>query len=220
MATKYPFLYSFVRNSNSSVQELMHAEDLDSIFHLPLSLPAMEEMTSLQQELVLVPYHADSKDTWSLIWGNQIYTSRRYYMLAFQYTHASPVFKRMWSSKCTQRIKFFAWLLLVDRLNTKTMLVGRNFHVQPNAHCVMCTTSVEEDVNHLFFCCPFATSCWHKLGIQWTAANNIHDKILGTSWCSNILFFMEIFLIASWEIWNLRNSIIFDNGGPTIRLWI
>ena len=108
MATKFPVLFSFVRNNNSSVQELLNAEYLDSILHLPLSSQAMEELLILQQELVTIPYNADQKDTWSLIWGSPIYTSRRYYKMVFQYLQVSPIFRKLWSSKCTQRIKFFA----------------------------------------------------------------------------------------------------------------
>ena len=133
----------------------MLADDLDSLFHLPLSLPAFNEMINLQQILVTIPYNVNDADTWIFIWGNQVYTSRRYYKLVYQYLQTSPVFKMMWSSKCTQRIKFFAWLLLVDRLNTKAMLLRRHFHVQPNTICVMCASAVEEDIEHLFFSCPF-----------------------------------------------------------------
>jgi hypothetical protein len=75
LASKFPILHSFVRNSNSSVHDLMNAEDLDSLFLLPLSLTAMDDMISLQQMLVNIPYNADSKDTWTLIWGNQVYTT-------------------------------------------------------------------------------------------------------------------------------------------------
>ena len=126
----------------------------------------------------------------------------------------------MWSSKCTQRIKFFAWLLLVDRLNIKMMLLRRNFHVQPNTYCVMCSSSAEEDIDHLFFFCPFAARCWQNLDIQWMNANDIYDRILLTASNTGIPFFMEIFLVASWEIWNMRNSRIFYNGRPTFRLWL
>jgi len=108
MATKFPVLFSFVRNNNSSVQELLNVDDLDSILHLPLSSQAMEELLILQQELVTIPYNADQKDTWSLIWGSPIYTSRRYYKMVHQYLQVSPIFRKLWSSKCTQRIKFFA----------------------------------------------------------------------------------------------------------------
>ena len=32
------------------------------------------------------------------------------------------VFRLVWKSKVTPRIKFFAWLILLDRLNMKNML--------------------------------------------------------------------------------------------------
>jgi hypothetical protein len=36
---------------------------------------------------------------------------------------------------------------------------------------------------------------------------------------SSSKFFMESYMIASWELWNIRNSIIFDNGVPSFNLW-
>ena len=130
------------------------------------------------------------------------------------------IFKILWSSKCTQRIKFFTWLLLVDRLNTKTMLLRRHFHVQPNAHCIMCNNSSEEDIDHLFFTCPLAVSCWNSLSIQWSLAPSICDRILSAIHNHSLPLFMEIFMIAAWELWNLRNSKIFDNGTPTLHIWL
>lgn len=79
LASKYPIIFSFTKNRNISVKEIMGAEDLDSLFHLPLSIPAMEELIYLQYDLASFPYNAVSMDTWTLIWGNQVYTSCRYY---------------------------------------------------------------------------------------------------------------------------------------------
>uniref|UniRef100_A0A0A9HPG2 Uncharacterized protein n=1 Tax=Arundo donax TaxID=35708 RepID=A0A0A9HPG2_ARUDO len=31
---------------------------------------------------------------------------------------------------------------------------------------------------------------------------------------------MEVFTIAAWEIWNLRNGKIFEQQQPTVQLWI
>jgi hypothetical protein len=54
---------------------------------------------------------------------------------------------------CTMRTKFFCWLLLVDRLNTKFMLLQRNqLHDQENK-CVLCQDEIDEDIDHLFFQC-------------------------------------------------------------------
>jgi len=220
LAHQIPVLYSFAKSTSTSVQEILLAYDLDSLFHLPLSLPASNELFDLQQLLVTIPYNGNESDTWIYIWGNHLFTSRRYYNLVYQYLQVSPVFKMMWKSKCTQRIKFFAWLLLVDRLNTRVMLQRRHFQVQPNSHCVMCTSAVEEDIEHLFFSCPFAGSCWNKLGVLWLSAVNVQDRIVHAARNSNIPLFIEVFLIATWEIWNLRNAKIFDNGRPTLRLWL
>lgn len=34
------------------------------------------------------------------------------------------------------------------------------------------------------------------------------------------MFFMEIFVIAAWEIWNVWNSKIFEGTTPTLHLWV
>ena len=36
---------------------------------------------------------------------------------------------------------------------------------------------------------------------------------------SNLPSFMEIFMIAAWEIWKLRNAVIFDGARPSFNLW-
>ena len=220
LASKYPIIFSFTKNRNISVKEIMGAEDLDSLFHLPLSIPAMEELIYLQYDLASFPYNADSMDTWTLIWGNQVYTTCRYYHSVYQNLQASPIYRLLWKSKCTPRIKFFAWLMLVDRLNTKSMLVRRHFNVQPNAFCVMCTSATQEDADHLFFSCSFATACWNKLGINWSNTLGICDRLLTARQSHALPFFLEIFFIASWELWNLRNAKKFDSASPTLQQWL
>jgi hypothetical protein len=63
-------------------------------------------------------------------------------------------------------------------------------------------------------------TCWQKLGIQWNGLLNIYDKVLEAERQSSHPFFMEIVMIALWEIWNLRNFKFFDGGAPSIRLWV
>ena len=68
---------------------------------------------------------------------------------------------------------------------------------------------VEEDVDHLLFACSFATRCWQKLHIQWDLSLDIHSRIMQAKDSSPLLFLIEILLIAAWEIWKLRNTVIF-----------
>ena len=100
------------------------------------------------------------------------------------------------------------------------MLVRQHFHVQPNSFCVFCSTDSEEDLDHLFFTCPFAVACWNKLGFTWDMARTLSDRLLHELHRMGLSFFMEIFEFAAWELWNLRNSKIFDNGTPTLHIWL
>ena len=141
----------------------METEDVDTLFFLPLSEQAYNQLHTLQTDLASVPYNINDFDRWIFMWGSHIYSSQKFYALGFRNLQAPRSFTWLWKSKCTPRIKFFGWLLLVDRLNTRNMLRRRHFHVDAGYSCVMCNLDLEEDIQHLFFHCPFATSCWRSL---------------------------------------------------------
>lgn len=87
MIHKYPRLASFARNEDISVLQTMRAEDLDTLFILPLSAEALEELDSLQDELVNMHYDDSNGDKWAPIWGSK-YTSKRYYSYIFSNVEA------------------------------------------------------------------------------------------------------------------------------------
>jgi len=109
--------------------------------------------------------------------------------------------------------------MLVDRLNTRVVLRRRNFNIQTGVNCVLRALGLEDDIDLLLFGCPFALRCWHKLQIHWDLSLGLHDRILQAKDASMLSFFMEIFLIAAWEIWKLRNAVIFERVHPTFHLW-
>jgi hypothetical protein len=112
-------------------------------------------LESLQVQLQALLYDEHAKDCWIPNWGNS-YTSRRFYSYIFSNVEAHPIFQAVWRSRCTPQVKFFAWLILVDRLNTKTMLQRRHLDIQDDAACVVCNEGEQETIEHLFFDCPFA----------------------------------------------------------------
>ena len=99
------------------------------------------------------------------------------------------------------------------------MLRRRNFNIQAGVNCVLCASGLEEDIYHLLFDCPFATRCWHKLQIHWDLTLDIHDRIPQAKDAFMLSFFVNFFLIAAWEIWKLRNAVIFEGVHPTFHLW-
>ena len=85
----------------------MLADDLDAIFHLPLSQQALEELEQLQLVMQDITYDPSEKDVWLMIWGGE-FTSKKYYNFVYDSVQAQPVFRALWKSGCTPRIKFFA----------------------------------------------------------------------------------------------------------------
>jgi hypothetical protein len=108
----------------------------------------------------------------------------------------------------------------VDRLNTKTMLQRRHINIQGNSTCVMCSTGQLEDIEHLFFNCPFAQECWSKLGIVWDGNLELLERITQARSSHVIPCFTEVVLIVAWELWKLRNDKVFQRRDPTPAQWV
>ena len=122
------------------------------------------------------------------------------YKLVFANTDAHLAFGCIWKAKCTPRIKFFAWLVLVDKLNTKDMLRRRHYNTQDDDLCVLCSQGTVEDIQHLFFTCTFARRCWQALNIQWNEQLGLLPRLTQARANSNLPSFVDLVMIASWEI--------------------
>lgn len=153
-------------------------------------------------------YDDTSDDAWSPIWGDK-YTSRRFYAHVFSGVEAHPYYKKIWTSNCTPRVKFFAWLVLVDRLNTKTMLCRRHLNTKDDTLCFMCSNGIEEDIDHLLFECPFAGQCWSSINFVWDTSLPLTERFTQAEDVHGLEFFIEASLIATWELWKLHNDKIF-----------
>lgn len=73
---------------------------------------------------------------------------------------------------------------------------------------------------HLFFECSFARKCWDKLGITWTQESDIHRRISTIRHITGMPYFMDIFLIAAWELWKVKNRLVFDEARATYSAWL
>jgi hypothetical protein len=62
---QYPRLASIARDIDIFVLEVMQAEDLDSLFLLPLSQQAFDELDSLQVQLQALTYDEHTNDCWT-----------------------------------------------------------------------------------------------------------------------------------------------------------
>jgi hypothetical protein len=119
-------------------------------------------------------------------------------------------FKWIWSSAALPKQKFFFWLLVQDRLNTKDMMERKSFYVQCN-RCVLCDDRSIETMAHLFFHCDFSRNFWWKIGMEWNEDMDHINMMIDGEKRSNNIFFKEALIAGCWSIWIHRNNIIFDS---------
>lgn len=118
------------------------------------------------------------------------------------------------------KIKVFAWLLLFDRLNTRDMLVRRQWRsLQEDNTCPLCHAQAWEHRDHLFFTCLFSTRVWNYLQIEWTANLSVKDCLLAAKRSFRHPFFFEVVYLAAWNVWLIRNGKILRNERPTFAAW-
>jgi len=214
----FPAIAGYSKNDNISIREMSEAASLDELFNIPISQQASDQLDQVSQ-LIQNFSLTDNGDQRLFSWGAQ-YKAPKLYKLAFSEHQVPVVFSWVWKCKVTPRVKFFAWLILVDRLNTRDMLARRNFNVQPNNLCVLCSDNCVETIDHLFFDCSFAKQCWAKVGINWTQDSSRIRRIQRSKQRSSRCLFMEVFLIAAWELWKVRNRLIFDGVQASFARWL
>ncbi|KAJ1262060.1 hypothetical protein BS78_09G078300 [Paspalum vaginatum] len=99
------------------------------------------------------------------------------------------------------------------------MLLGCHLLGDHPINCSMCQTASAEDSDHLFFICPLAVNCWHKLGIVCDLDLSLYDRILDAKSKSEWPFFMEVMVLALWNSWKMRNRLIFYGKPPSLQSW-
>jgi hypothetical protein len=84
---------------------------------------------------------------------------------------------------------------------------------------VLCASSVEENVRHLFFSCPFSDACWTYLGVIWDLSLDFQPMVFQERLHFDASFFREVFIIGCWALWCHQNDIIFDGSSLSFSSW-
>jgi hypothetical protein len=206
----YSQLHSFAKNKEITVlQAIQHSRNgIYRLFHLPLSMIAMQQCEDLSNTLDGM---ADSTnlDKCGFNWGAH-YSTKKIYEAILEPPVAPAPFKWIWKSCCMSKHKFFFWLLLLDRLNTKDLMLRKNIFVE-SSECVLCQSEDREYLMHLFFECDFSQNFWLKLRMEWDTEMPLIDMLIEGKQRQNNICFREVLIVGCWSLWNHRNKIIFDN---------
>src|SRR3954463_3586480 len=96
----------------------------------------------------------------------------------------------LWKSSCQRKHKFFFWLLLLDRLNTRNLLKRKCFTLA-SYECVFHGCISEETILHLFWDSPFAKACWPEISHVQVADNNLFEALASIQKDLKVPFAME-----------------------------
>lgn len=217
ISASFPRLYSFARDKQASVNEIMSLPSLADGLHLPLSEEAFQEYNDLMILLTDINLN-DQPDSWIYKFNKGNYTPKSFYGLHFAAVPNHGPSKLIWKSKCMSKHKVFAWLVLHDRINTKDMMLRRQWKVTDNNDCVLCHAHVLEDRNHLFFECQYSARIWAYLQFDWSG-DTIPQCLSTAKKGFPGPCFAEVLILACWNIWKQRNGWIFKNIRPSFRGW-
>ena len=216
MSNKFPELASFANNKLLTLAEGHASEPFHSLFQLPLSQQAHQQMIQLWQEVQQLRLNGEP-DSWSYLWNSSKFLVQRAYrhLNGHQVTH--QVYKWVWASSCQSKHKVFFWLVLKDRISTRELLKRKRMQL-PDFTCVLCNTSTEESLSHLLLECQFARQCWATVNVDVDLELDPFQILQSFKSQLGVPFFMEVIILMSWTIWKSRNDFIFRQIQPSIAL--
>ncbi|KAF8671847.1 hypothetical protein HU200_049844 [Digitaria exilis] len=106
-------------------------------------------------------------------------------------------------------IKFFAWLLVLGKLNCRSYRYRRNICTVDESYCALCP-SVEETDNHIFFECALARNTWECIGVDPDGGSCRHPWLMGRELPLPSSVQYDAILLVFWQLWKARNAMIFN----------
>jgi hypothetical protein len=145
---------------------------------------------------LFTPLSGHEVDNRTFVWGNN-YGPSKYYKFLFGRLPADASFNAIWKSKTIPKLKVFIWLLIMNRLNTRDLMIRKHWHLDSGPECVLCTGGDTETRDHLFFHCDFSRQCWLFLNIHWDFSRDFAENYTSTRAAFGRPCFMEIFACAT-----------------------
>lgn len=183
-----------------------------------MSSQAFEQFNQLQIELA-GRQNSDLQDSWTYSWKVLNYSSMKMYKSLIGPSKTHHIFRTLWKCSSRPRHKFFLWLLLHDRVNTRNLLHRKSMHLD-SYNCVLCSENVEETLSHLCWDCTFALSCWNHILPNRNRGISSFDEICLRMQALHSDIALEIIQMSCWSIWSVRNDKIFQQAPAHLNGWI
>lgn len=106
LSQKFPQLHSFARNRQIGFATGRSETSLHTLFHLPLSPQAHDQLNQMQ-ELLDQSMQREELDRWIYISGSNQFSVKRAYRQLSGHQAVHPAFKWLWASSCQNKHKVF-----------------------------------------------------------------------------------------------------------------
>ena len=192
-----------------------------------LTLEHLQQFLALWEKLATVAIQPGVQD--SILWKSTKdgqYSAKTAYLAQFHDLPLSSSPAAVWKAWAPPKCKFFAWLIIHNRVWTADRLQRRGW---PNCDkCPLCS-QVQESAAHLIFKCRFSVRIWNAV-FAWlglaipTAPWLLFDSV--KSWWDAVLSdntlpmkaLSSLLLLVGWEIWNERNARVFRSKAAPVAI--
>ncbi|XP_037419083.1 BTB/POZ and MATH domain-containing protein 1-like [Triticum dicoccoides] len=143
-------------------------------------------------------------------------TSRAYALLRYG-GRLSPHAAFVWGTRAPSRVKFFCWLLVHRRINTRDALLRKTIVDRTGASCPVCSAELET-ADHLMFGCPFAREFWRAVGCVVITADTSVERLFALDVRAAVgdACLDTFVLLCCWHLWKHRNGVVFQAMVPSL----
>jgi hypothetical protein len=125
----------------------------------------------------------------------------------------------VWASFAPSKAKFFAWLLVQARVQSRASLLKNHIIVESEAACPICNAP-RESATHIVLGCKFARAFWEAVGWQ-PPPPDADVKLLPTyqmpaAFGSGMV--STFVILCCWNLWKHRNAVVFRGDTPCLPL--
>lgn len=138
-----------------------------------------------------------------------------YSHLITTHSHVDPLWRKLWHSHRSQKLKLFLWLLAHKKLLVRDYLSKIGLAINPE--CPLCHLH-DETLDHLFVDCPITAQVWMKIQDSWNITMplmqiSLHGIIHTCSLLlmNDVLPWSVFYPYILWNIWIARNNAFFNH---------
>jgi hypothetical protein len=121
-------------------------------------------------------------------------------------------YKFIWENYAPPKVKFFGWLLVQNRIQTKENLLKK--HCLDSDTCEVCDSGATESAAHLIAGCSFSSGFWQRVGIE------VEEDDVANLWRVRrpphlpAAHFNALLLLCCWRLWKHRHDVAFRSLPP------